>query len=92
MQIKCFLQVFNQKGTFQKFLLELTAEQRKEIYEETLAKTEASKRVMVLGNALRLENQIILSRPNSLFSSALHSLWSRQKRRLFIQLWKRVRT
>jgi hypothetical protein len=55
------LKIFDAKMEFQKFALELNAAQRLVIYQKTLEKGEV-KRMNILANALRLEDQILLAR------------------------------
>lgn len=56
------LRVFNSTMEFEKFAIELSAEERKAIYAATLTGLEGKKKMSGLANALRLEDQILISR------------------------------
>jgi hypothetical protein len=52
----------SQKTTFQDFALKATPTERRDAYQKTLDATAENKQVMVLANALRLEEQILAAR------------------------------
>ncbi len=56
------LKVFTSNITFEKFALELKAPERKAIYEKTLENLSGKSRMNALAHALRLEDQILVSR------------------------------